>query len=153
MNATYSVPKILLDRFSDEQASLRLCTPTHSPTLIAAVMFGGADPKIAGLVPSDIEIRGNDFVKPLSWKASDKWAVKNLFEIKNARRVLLDGNRFHNSWFDSQHGYAIMLTPRNQNGKAPWSALEDLTFTRNLVTNCSSGIMSVCARVSGEFYV
>ena len=107
------------------------------------VIFGGADPKIVGLVPSDIEIRDNDFDKPLSWKAIHKWSVKNLFELKSARRVLVDGNRFQNSWVDSQHGYAIMLTPRNQNGKAPWSAVEDLTFTRNLVTQCSSGIEHV----------
>ena len=117
------------------------------------VLFGGADPKIVGLVPSDIEIRGNDFDKPLSWKEHHKWSVKNLFELKNARRVLVDGNTFQNVWLDSQHGYAIMLTPRNENGKAPWSAVEDLTFTRNLVINCSSGMMfvirlhTVCASI------
>src|SRR5205807_1829530 len=32
------------------------------------VLFGGADPSIANLVPSDIEIRRNSFNKPLSWK-------------------------------------------------------------------------------------
>ena len=32
------------------------------------VMFGGGDPSIDKLVPSDIEIRGNHFHKPLSWK-------------------------------------------------------------------------------------
>ena len=31
-------------------------------------MFGGADPKIANLVPADIEFRRNDCSKPLSWK-------------------------------------------------------------------------------------
>jgi hypothetical protein len=32
------------------------------------VMFGGADPTIDGLIPSDIEIRRNHFSKPQSWK-------------------------------------------------------------------------------------
>ena len=32
------------------------------------LMFGGADPSIPDLVPSDIEIRGNHLFKPLSWK-------------------------------------------------------------------------------------
>ena len=32
------------------------------------VMFGGADPKVPGLVPSDIEIRRNHFTKPLAWR-------------------------------------------------------------------------------------
>jgi hypothetical protein len=35
------------------------------------IMFGGADPKIPNLVPSDIEIRGNHVFKPLSWKVGD----------------------------------------------------------------------------------
>src|SRR5204863_3419138 len=62
------------------------------------VMFGGADPKISQLVPSDIEIRHNDFFKPLSWKPDDPgfggyhWTVKNLLELKNSRRVLIQGN-------------------------------------------------------------
>ncbi len=30
------------------------------------IMFGGADPRIPGLVPSDIEIRGNHLFKPMS---------------------------------------------------------------------------------------
>ncbi len=32
------------------------------------IMFGGADPRIPGLVPSDIEIRGNHLFKPLTWR-------------------------------------------------------------------------------------
>src|SRR2546423_33890 len=50
------------------------------------LMFGGSDPTIRDLVPSDIEIRGNHFFKPLAWR-SERWNVKNLFELKNARRV------------------------------------------------------------------
>ena len=33
------------------------------------ILFGGADPRIDGLVPSDIEIRRNHFTKPTSWKS------------------------------------------------------------------------------------
>ncbi len=48
------------------------------------IMFGGADPAIPGLVPSDIEIRRNHLFKPLSWRPGDPtfagvhWTVKNL---------------------------------------------------------------------------
>ena len=35
------------------------------------VMFGGADPSIPDLVPSDIEIRRNHIAKPLAWKAGE----------------------------------------------------------------------------------
>ena len=64
------------------------------------VMFGGADQSIPDLIPSDIGIRGNYFFKPLTWKKDDPsyggkhWTVKNLFETKNARRVVIDGNLF-----------------------------------------------------------
>src|SRR5437016_6285597 len=68
------------------------------------VMFGGDGPSILNLVPADIEVRGNYFFKPLTWKVGDPsyagvaWTVKNLFELKNAQRVLLDGNIFEHNW-------------------------------------------------------
>jgi len=110
------------------------------------IMFGGADPAIHGLVPSDIEIRRNWFAKPLSWRSGDTafegtaWSIKNLFELKNARRVLVDGNVFENSWGQSQDGFAILFTVRNQEGTAPWSQVSDVTFTNNIVRHAASGI-------------
>ncbi|HTK48386.1 MAG TPA: hypothetical protein VL328_10475 [Gemmatimonadaceae bacterium] len=37
------------------------------------VMFGGGDPGIADLVPSDIELRGNHIMRPLAWRR--RWQV------------------------------------------------------------------------------
>src|SRR6266850_1570482 len=60
------------------------------------VMFGGTGPSLPNLIPSDIEIRRNHFFKPLSWRVDDlsyagiPWRVKNLLELKNGRRVLID---------------------------------------------------------------
>ncbi|MCX8038561.1 MAG: hypothetical protein N3D11_16210 [Candidatus Sumerlaeia bacterium] len=110
------------------------------------VMFGGADPVLSDLVPSDIEIRGNHFSKPLSWRkqepafAGRAWTVKNLLEFKNARRVVVEGNVLEYSWVHGQVGFALLITPRNQGGKAPWSTVEDLAFVNNIVRHCSSGI-------------
>jgi hypothetical protein len=110
------------------------------------VMFGGADPAIRDLVPADIEIRGNHFAKPLAWKSDDPsyqgtpWTVKNLFELKNARRVLIDGNVFEYNWPQAQNGFAILFTVRNQDGGAPWSAVEDVTFTNNVVRHVANGV-------------
>ncbi len=112
-------------------------------TLIAAsenVIFGGGDPTITNLVPSDIEICYNFFTKPLSWKTQSGWVIKNLFELKNARRVLVAANIFENSWADGQVGFAIVLKSSNQDGTAPWSITEDLTFVYNLIQNSGSGI-------------
>ena len=108
------------------------------------VMFGGADPSVPGLVPSDIEIRDNHFRKPLSWKPSagtaGRWSVKNLFELKNARRVRVEGNLFEHNWVQAQSGFAVLFTVRNQDGRAPWSVVDDVIFRRNVVRHSASGI-------------
>jgi len=110
------------------------------------VMFGGAPPTIPDLVPSDITIERNLFRKPLAWKPEETgydgsaWAVKNLFELKNARRVKVSGNRFENGWAASQRGFAIVLTVRDEEGKAPWVVVEDVTFSDNVVTGAGNGV-------------
>jgi hypothetical protein len=110
------------------------------------VMFGGGDPPIPGLVPADIEIRRNHLRKPLHWKADDpsydgtRWVVKNLLELKNARRVLIEGNLLENNWRAAQNGIGILFTVRNQNGRSPWSVVEDITFVNNHLRNSAGGI-------------
>jgi len=103
------------------------------------VMFGGADPAIRDLVPADIEIRHNHLAKPLRWKGGP-WSIKNLFELKNARRVLIEGNLLEYNWPAAQNGFAILFTVRNQDGQAPWSAVEDVLFADNVVRHAGSGI-------------
>lgn len=110
------------------------------------IMFGGGDPFIKELVPSDIEVRGNLMSKPLRWKKNEpgfegtQWTVKNIFELKNARRVLVEGNVMEYSWEESQSGFAVLFTVRNQEGTAPWSAVEDVQFVNNIVRHSGSGI-------------
>jgi hypothetical protein len=102
------------------------------------VMFGGGDPGIHRLVPSDIEIRRNHFFKPLEWR--DRWTVKNLFELKNAHRVLVEGNVFENNWVDGQNGFALVFKSANQDGGAPWSETRDVMVRRNRIVNSASGV-------------
>src|SRR5207253_145357 len=111
------------------------------------VMFGGDGPSILDRVPADIEVRGNYFFKPLTWKVGDPsyagvaWTVKNLFELKNAQRVLLDGNIFEHNWVGAdQHGAAVLFTVRNQTGSSPWAIVADVTFTHNIVRHATGGI-------------
>ena len=103
------------------------------------VMFGGADPHIPNLVPSDITITRNLVSKPLAWRGQ-QWQVKNLLEFKNAQRAVVDGNVFENTWLAAQVGYAILFTPRNQDGTAPWSVVQQIQFTNNVVRHVSAGI-------------
>ena len=104
------------------------------------VMFGGADPAIANLVPSDIVLTRNNFSKSLQWRNEPQWTVKNLLELKNARRVVIDGNTMDYNWLAAQTGYAIQFTPRNQDGGAPWTVVENVQFTNNVVRHVAAGI-------------
>ena len=110
------------------------------------IMFGGADPGIKDLVPGDIEIRRNYVFKPLSWKvghpsyAGKHWTVKNLLELKNAKNVVIDSNVFENCWTDAQSGIPILFTVRNQEGTAPWSIIQNITFTNNIVRGAEGGL-------------
>src|SRR4029077_3526512 len=101
------------------------------------IMFGGADPFIANLVPSDITIKQNYISKPVSWRGQ-AWTVKNLIELKNGQRITIDGNLIENNWAAAQIGYAILLTPRNQDGSAPWTVVQQVQFTNNIVRHVAS---------------
>ncbi len=103
------------------------------------VLFGGADPAIPGLVAQDVVVRGNLLSKPVAWRTAG-WQVKNLFELKNARRVLVEANVMEYAWLDAQVGYAILLTPRNQDGRAPWSVVEDVTIRRNVIRHAGGAL-------------
>src|SRR5437773_1835419 len=110
------------------------------------LLFGGASPSTTNLVPSDIEVRHNYFSKPLSWNTDDPsyagipWVVKNLAELKNAQRVLLDGNVFEHVWPAAQIGFAILFTVRNDDVIAPWSVVQDITFTHNILRHVGGGV-------------
>jgi hypothetical protein len=110
------------------------------------VMFGGADSAAPDRVPSDIRVEGNHFSKPLEWKGKPR-NVKNLFELKAARRVTVRNNLFERNWTDGQAGTAIVLTPRNDDGRAPWSAVEDVLFERNTIRE-TEGVFNLLGRDS-----
>jgi hypothetical protein len=97
------------------------------------VMFGGSDATIPNLTPSNIEIKGNHFFKPESWRG--KWTVKNLFELKHAQNVIVEGNIFENNWADGQNGTGILFTVRNQDGGNPWAKVWNVKFTNNIIRN------------------
>lgn len=107
------------------------------------ILFGGAK---ASIRPEDIEVRRNHMFKPMFWNPGHPShqeptpIVKNLFELKNANRVLLEANFLENSWGGfSQVGAAILLTPRNQANKrlnmnmCPICAVTNVTVRYNWV--------------------
>ena len=101
------------------------------------VFFGGADPAITNLSPSDISVIGNHITRPSSWIGV--WQTKTIIETKNARRMLLEGNVIENVWQSAQAGYAVLLKSENQSGRAPWSQTADITVRYNLIRNMGNG--------------
>jgi len=103
------------------------------------LLFGGSDPAIQNLVPTDITIRRNHMTKNVDWRSA-KWTVKNLLELKNARDVVIEGNLIENTWVASQTGYAVLFTVRNSGGRAPWATIENVIFRYNVVRHASGGV-------------
>jgi Right handed beta helix region len=104
-----------------------------------SVLVGGDTPRLANVIPSDILVEGNTLAKPFEWQRQP-WDVKALFELKNARRVVIRGNLFSGNWVSAQAGYAILFTPRNQYGDAPWTIVEDVLLEGNVIKDVSSAI-------------
>lgn len=112
------------------------------------ILFGGGS---ASTTPADIEIRHNHFFKPLTWMpgqpnfvggaAGNPFMVKNLLELKNAQRVLIEGNIFEYTWGGfSQAGYALLLTPKNQASGCPVCEVTDVTIRYNTFSHSGAGI-------------
>ncbi len=108
------------------------------------ILWGGAEK--GATVPADIEIRRNHMFKPLSWMPGSpnfigaKFIAKNLFEVKNAERLLFEGNVMEYSWGGfTQVGWGIVLTPRGS-----WAADRDITIRYNTISHVGSGFQ-ICA--------
>ena len=101
---------------------------------------GGADMFWTTTVPTfaDSGVDGTSGAAPAG--TGTVWSVKNLFELKNARNVVVEQNVFEHHWKESQSGFAIVLTPRNSNGACTWCVVEYVSFERNVIRRVASGI-------------
>ncbi len=106
------------------------------------VMFGGADSSSDANRPKDILIEGNDFTKRASWKGdATVQVIKNLLEFKDGSRITVSRNAFRNNWGgEGQRGMSLLITPRNQDGTAPWTRVEDVLIEQNTFTDVDEGI-------------
>lgn len=126
------------------------------------ILFGGSS---ATATPADIEILRNYFYKPLAWKVGQPgfmgsadghpFMVKNLFELKNGQRVLLEGNILEYCWGGfSQAGFGILLTPKNQysgirGNVCPLCMVTDVTVRYNLLAHVGAGLQIANASAHG----
>ncbi len=116
------------------------------------IILGGGE---GTATPTDIEIRRNHIFKPMTWMKGQPgfvggvdgspFIVKNLFEIKNAQRVLFEGNVLENTWGGfSQAGFAVLLTPKNQARGAqnvcPSCLVTDVTIRKCKISHVGGGL-------------
>ena len=100
------------------------------------VLFGGAW-AYKGMNPADLEFRYNYLSKHLEWRGKQK--VKNLFELKDMRRAIIEENVMENNWASGQDGTAILFTPASfQSG--PDARVEDVVFRSNIVRRTANAI-------------
>jgi hypothetical protein len=118
-----------------------------------SILFGGG---AATTTPADIQIQQNHLYKPLIWMPGQPgfvggsngrpFIVKNNFELKNAQRVLFDGNIVDYAWGGfSQFGYSLVITPKNQAGtdggnECPSCLVTDVTIRYSTVSHAAAGI-------------
>jgi hypothetical protein len=109
------------------------------------ILFGGADSYLK-LVPTDCLVRSNHLNKPVEWKGTD-WVVKNIFEIKNGKRIKVENNLMTNNWGMAQDGMAILFTTRADNGDA--TIIDEIEFTGNIVRGSGGGLNILGGEGSG----
>lgn len=120
-------------------------------------MLGGIWVRDSLATPSDIEFTNNYVRKPPSWDKDNPdsgfvgipgscgsavcaWTVKNLFELKVAKRVLVRGNFFEHNWGDSQAGKHAVLF---QNVDSIFAQIRDVMFRDNVIAY-APGATSAC---------
>jgi hypothetical protein len=90
-------------------------------------------------VPADISFRQNHVAKQPGWRGQS-WIVKDLIEFKSGQRIVVDSNVIEYSWAAAQQGFAFMITPVNQDGGAPWTVVQHLQVTNNIVRHVASAV-------------
>lgn len=110
------------------------------------------------VTPTDFEIRNNHFFKPVEYAfcvgcSGTHPEFKNNFEIKNAARLLVEGNEFENDWMGwqtDQSGYTLVIGSRNQSNTVTVTATSDgagnlVATSGSFGTGASSPVSSLCA--------
>ncbi|MBC7899303.1 MAG: hypothetical protein H7070_04555 [Saprospiraceae bacterium] len=100
------------------------------------ILFGGAESTLE-LTPTNCIVASNHLNKPLNWRR-ENWDVKNLFEIKDGKRIRVEYNLMTNNWADAQDGAAILFTTREDSGKE--AIIEDVVFSNNIVRGSGTAI-------------
>jgi hypothetical protein len=109
-----------------------------------SIMFGGADSSSAIAIPRDILIEGCTLSKSPDWYAV-KAQIKCALELKCAINVTVKNCIMEYAGISQGQGaYLIVLTPRNQSGKATWSTVQEVR-----IENCACRFGGGCVNFLG----
>lgn len=107
------------------------------------VLIGGSSHPDTDYNPHLFTFRRNHFSKPLYWKSDNpnydgvSRRVKNLFELKTGKRVLLEDNVLENNWVAADQAYSILFTIR-EDGMS-WAQISDVRIRYNDIKNITGG--------------
>lgn len=115
----------------------------HLDAASEPVIIGGAYVQNEELVPAEIVIANNYVRHNPAWRGLTDRNIKNLFEVKFGRDILVIDNVFDGHWPQAQSGYAIVFTlavgTASQGAKPqPWAHMKNVRFTRNRIKNVSA---------------
>jgi hypothetical protein len=92
------------------------------------ILFGGAQPAVFGLVPSDIEVDLCHLDKDPAWIGLN-YGIKDNYEHKNGSYARFQRSFCENSWQDGQSGNSLLFQPLEDTGEtADWTAITDITL-------------------------
>jgi hypothetical protein len=139
----------------------------HLEGAAECIIWGGDWTHYRYISPSDIVVRGNYLFKPLRWatelvlRTCDPGETppcyrllptKNIFELKHAKNVIVDGNVLQNSFFNTTtNNDAFVITVRNETyevignqsvntGKIVWATIQNAQITNNKVDHAVKGV-------------
>ncbi len=113
------------------------------------IMFGGASNGSSqppyNNFSNDVTIRKNFIYKPVAWYVQNpaymgiRYTVKNLYEMKEGNRVLVQNNVLENNWGDAQAGEVALFQALIQSGLN--SVINDVAFTYNYAAHAAEGFV------------
>lgn len=124
-----------------QQAQGVLCDNVYAEASGENIFVGGSD-GIDGFPCADITIRRCYMFKPKKWNPNDpsydgsSWVIKNLFEIKFGRRILVEACVLDGCWTGGQAGFAFLIKANNVQA----IPTTDVTIRNNLVRNVAGFI-------------
>lgn len=104
-----------------------------------SLMFGGGGGPNAASTPKNIRVRRTDMGKNPVWFSLGA-QIKCAFELKNVENLTMEDCTWKfagNS--EGQGSFLVVLSPRDDNGKNPWTAIRNVTIER-----CSGSFGGSC---------